>query len=521
MSVGGKAWLRALLAYANLGLASLLLLLLAIYGVGAVRDALSAISSPLQGDYGEGIVWQQAALIPGPRMYQSGAGLPFIVFHYPPLFYLLTQVGLTVEPNLLASGRLVSVTATAIAAATAGGLVLKASAPGRSGRSQVDSIAIWCAVVTSLLVLSLHAVRNWGLLMRVDMVAVAFGLLGLLVSVCGRGGFGNTLLALLFCTIAVFGKQTEFAAGISVFLIAFLRSPRAACAAAVVAGLSGFAVLGWLEWQTAGGFLHNIIGYNVNRFSRWHAYLVLRSEQASLPVMLLILAASASAVRSAVLIIVNRSRETGHVLSGLRKFLCDGSNEAQLTLLVYVGISSLMLLAILKSGSSYNYFLGWLIAGAALLGVWLCRLARTEPSSPWFALVVCVIAGSVMASPLRTRPDQASPEQLASNSALVQRIADATKPVASENMTLLMEAGKPVIFEPAIVTELAKVGRWDEQPLVDMIQAGGFAFMIITDDVPGDSALRTRAVDAAMRANYPRVEQLGPSLWLRQPALSR
>ncbi len=99
----------------------------------------------------------------------------------------------------------------------------------------------------------------------------------------------------------------------------------------------------------------------------------------------------------------------------------------------------------------------------------------------------------------------------------MRRIAAAEKPVASENMTLLMRAGKPVIFEPAIVTELASLGRWDQEPLVNMIRSGGFAFMITTEDTPGGSFHRTPAVDAAMREAYPRVERFGPELWLHLP----
>src|SRR5258708_4652918 len=92
---------------------------------------------------------------------------------------------------------------------------------------------------------------------------------------------------------------------------------------------------------------------------------------------------------------------------------------------------------------------------------------------------------SVASIPLMTVSDQFLPEQLDRQAALVRRIAAAEKPVSSEDMTLLMLAGKPVIFEPAIVSVLASVGRWDEGPLVNMIRSGGFAFVITTDDIPG------------------------------------
>ena len=80
-----------------------------------------------------------------------------------------------------------------------------------------------------------------------------------------------------------------------------------------------------------------------------------------------------------------------------------------------------------------------------------------------------------------------------------------------------MRAGKPLVFEPAIATELAALGRWNEGPLVTMIRSGGFAFMITTDNDVGGSERRTPSVNAAMRQAYRRVEKPTPFLWLHLP----
>jgi hypothetical protein len=106
---------------------------------------------------------------------------------------------------------------------------------------------------------------------------------------------------------------------------------------------------------------------------------------------------------------------------------------------------------------------------------------------------------------------------LALRQQLLQRIASATKPVASDNMTLLMQAGKRVIFEPAIATELAELGMWDEAPLVAMIKARGFAFVVTTGDAHVRAARRTPAVKAAIEEAYPKVEQLGAETWVNSP----
>src|SRR6185437_870032 len=154
--------------------------------------------------------------------------------------------------------------------------------------------------------------------------------------------------------------------------------------------------------------------------------------------------------------------------------------------------------------SSSNYLLDWLCVGGVLIGVGLMDLAVSER---WFFGAATPLILALLTLPVRMIPDRFAPELLDQQAGLVARIAAADKPVSSENMTLLVLAGKSVYFEPAIVTELAAVGRWNETPLVDMIRARGFAFMITMDDTPGGSPRRSPSVDAAMRATYPRVTQ--------------
>jgi hypothetical protein len=489
-----------------------LLALLSVHVIGVALDFMASIHCPIELDYGEGIVWQQAALIPGPRMYGNGQDLPFIVFHYPPLYYLLVHAVSPLEPNLLAAGRLVSSVSATLIAPLVTALVL--TAVRRPGRG-IDKIEFATALAAGLLVLCLHAVRTWGMVMRVDMVAIALGLMGVLTGAWANGRLWVTAAALLLCVAAMFAKQTQLPAGVAVFLVALLRNPRSALGAAAIAGLLGLGALGLMHELTSGGFLHNIVGYNINRFTLKYVGLVFLAEWSSfLFIGVMLLAAGAT------LFGLSRPRSDGPwsgVISQtlLRLRLADRPTTARAMLLLHFALASLMLVTVFKSGASFNYLLDWLCVGTALIGVLLCDLASDRRR---FVSVALVLILGVLILPFRQMPDQPPQEQLAQQTALVRRIAEAKKPVASENMTLLMQAGKPVIFEPAIVTELAVLGKWDETPLVGMIRSGGFAFMITTDDRPGGGPRRTPAVDAAMRAAYPRVEQVGPELWLNMPA---
>jgi hypothetical protein len=482
-----------------------------MHAAGVIIDFIASIRYPFQWDYGEGIVWQQAVLIPGPRMYSNSHGLPFIVFHYPPLYYLLARVALWLQPDLLSAGRLVSSLSTGLIAISVAGLVWISA---RCLSRPIAGAEFAIALAAGLLVLCLHAVRNWGVLMRVDMAAIAFGMMGLVVGAWANGRFWGTAIALLICAASVFTKQTQLPVGVAVFLVALLRNPRGAPCAAALAGMFGLGALGLMQGMTEGGFLHNIIGYNINGFSPRHAYWVFWPERSSLLFMALMLVAG-----GAILLglfpqrpIDSRLPIIGQLLLRLRQ--ADRATTARAMLLLHFALASLILFTALKSGAYFNYLLDWLCVGCVLIGVLLCDLVGTG----WrFSLVTALLILGLLNLPFREIPEPIPQQALDRQAALVRRIAAAEKPVASEDMTLLMRAGKPVIFEPAIVTELASLGRWDQGPLVNMIRSGGFAFMITTENAPGGSFHRTPAVDAAMREAYPRVEQLGSDMWLHLP----
>ena len=491
-----------------------LLAMLALHTVGAVLDFAAAIRFPYEIDYGEGIVWQQAVLIPGPRMYSKSTALPFIVFHYPPLFYLLVHAMRLIQPDFLAAGRTISALCAVLIVPSVVGLVLLVTArPGIRPTARDAAIA----VMAGLLALCLHAVRTWGLVMRVDLVAVMLCTAGLLVGAWADGRFWGTTLALLLCVAGVYGKQTQLAAGIAVGVFALVRNPRGGLGAVAVAGGAGLAVLGLMQWLTDGGFVQNIIGSNINRWGGLRRALWnLKDETSSIPVIILAACAWAWVARSVVGGAPLRMVSLPTAVSAWRRASPVTARRA--LLLLHFALSTLMLGTVFKAGANFNYMLELLCAGVVLIGVMLVDLSRaaTKPGIA-FPAVVAVLLLTVSVQHVRQATGFESPVVLARNAALVERIRAADKPVASEDMTLLMRAGKPVLFEASIVTELAMVGRWDEAPLIQMIRNKGFAFMLITTGPPGGTDRRTPAVDAAIREAYPQVEEAGPDFLLRSP----
>lgn len=465
-----------------------------------MADLVDAIRYPFEIDYGEGIVWQQAELFGTGHMYAPVTDFPFLVFHYPPLYYVLVAAFRPMFNDGLAAGRAVSVVASAILAVLVAAIVRRAAGPRAS----------WLlAVIAGLSVLCSGTVWTWGLLMRVDLMAIALSFLGLLIAHRSDGRFVPTAVALLVCTAAVFTKQLQVSAGIAVFAVALLQQPRKALLAAGCVGSAGLLIVGWIQWRTSGGFLHHIIAYNVNPFSLRYLAGVLQIEARD--ALLLI-----TGLMSAVLV---ASRLPGWQRLGPQT-RSDPATASRLLALTHYVLCGLTLVAAAKEGSNANYFIEFLASGGVLTGL---AAAAWYEAGAWRPLgyqqaILCVAA---LANPYREMPALERVQDTAAQLAVVRQVQQADGPVASENMTLVLRAGREVIYEPAIVTHLANSGVWDETPLLTMISHRRFAFIITIDDRLTAVSLRTPSVDAAMRAAYPVVELAAPGIWINRPAADR
>jgi hypothetical protein len=222
---------------------------------------LAAIRYPWELDYGEGIVWQQMRLIFTDRAYGPIDHFPAIVFHYPPLYHAVTAISArALNSDELATGRaisLLSTVAAGIASAILVGLLLEGRASRRDRR-------LWGGV-SGLLVFTYLPVIQWASFMRVDMLAIALGLFGLVASFKALERPRLIYLASLLFVAAVYTKQTSIAAPAATFAVLIALRPRLAMhgiTACLVLGVTALLTLGSL---TDGGFYRHIFLYNVNR----------------------------------------------------------------------------------------------------------------------------------------------------------------------------------------------------------------------------------------------------------------
>jgi hypothetical protein len=94
---------------------------------------------------------------------------------------------------------------------------------------------------------------------------------------------------------------------------------------------------------------------------------------------------------------------------------------------------------------------------------------------------------------------------------LVKEIAQASHPVLSDDMVLLVRAGREVQIEPLIFKELAATGKWDQTHFLQLLLSHAFEFVIILNEYE-----YTAEMLAAIARAYPNIERFGPYTIRRQ-----
>lgn len=481
-------------------------LLLALFAADLVRLILAnsaAIAYPYDLDYGEGIVWQQMLNIVAGQGYAPLGIYPAIVYHYPPVYHLVVHlVAALCGSDGLATGRAVSLASTLLSILLVGRLAYAAipSTEPRALRIIAGAIAGGC-VATS------HTVFAWAGYMRVDMLAGALSLAGLALVAGAVHRPGRIALAALCFVAAIYTKQTSIAAPAAAFIALWLARPRAAWMLfAWCAGL-GLSALAGLSLTSHGEFLRHTILYNINRIDVSRASLLLLVAVMQAPGLMVACVGVAGTWRRLRPIAIHSLRV---------RLTTTPTDLGALVALAFLILKTAMLPTILKSGANDNYLIEWLYAVAVFVGIGAVPVLRSawdgrRLPSPW--LVALVLVGLPIQAWLL--PASATDTQWAARravaEAIVPRIRQARAPVISDDMALLIRAGQPVRWEPAIVAELGHAGIYDEAAFARLIRAHRFAFFVTRGD-RGDRYYDERynpVIADAIDAAYPRRERHG------------
>lgn len=459
MAAGSTSWATGnLLVWLP---AALVLTLLATHLLFLLDVGWQVVSLPYELDYGEGPLAHQARLLgAGEPIYTALDTPPWRVANYPPVYPWLSAVLTPLTGAPLAAGRLISLVA-ALGSACAVGALAWLAGPRGPGR-----LRILGAVLAGMLFLAQPLVIKWACLARIDMLALCLALVGVAVFGLLRPGWMRAALCASLFLLAVFTRQSAVAGACAALIGAALyqRSElRRLLPLLLLGGVAGGAALllgsGGAAWE-------NLVVANANAFSAQRALQLLSELAREHPVPLL--------GAAGFLILLTRQVRTGHG---------GGADFGGALVAIYLGSALLIGLTVGKIGSNMNYLLELLAVSCAVTGALSARLAtRVAPGDPrwsasWGAAAIALL---LAATPPRTARMTLATEAYLSPREQVVRIMERVEGrIIAEETTLLLLAGKPLIFQPFEFTQLHAQGLWDEQPLVRAIEQEELALVVL------------------------------------------
>lgn len=340
--------------------------------------------------------------------------------------------------------------------------------------------------------------------MRVDALAVFLSVTGVALFIVARHRKWLSFLSFLFFVAAVYTKQTLLAAPIACFVLAYIENPRRALQLLGFAVALGLIVLVILHTATDGLILRHIVTHNQNPYFPERILSRLKNHGSYLIGPLLF---------SAIFPIALLQRRKARLIRLVRLILKRTVFERSVVVMAfYFWVSAFIAAAtISKQGASDNYFLEMDVAACLLSGMFVGWLARRVSLQPRVGLVVlqivvvfilliqCVVNWLTVVAIARTYQHPA-PDR---SHEVVQFIREMPGPVYSQDMLILMQAGKEIPAEPAIITALAANGKWDESGFVARIRKGEFSAVVIRWTLTNRGHFSQPVADAVEERYYP------------------
>lgn len=435
-----------------------------------------AIVFPYTLDYGEGPLLDQAVrLARFENIYHRDLSQPpYTIANYPPLFPLIQAPFVWIFGPALWYGRALSSLSVLLAAIFIGLTIYTLTRRSEAG------------IVAGLVLLAIPYTLFWGVLNRVDSLALGLSLAALYVVVRWgekRQGLVGTAILL---SLAIFTRQSYALAAPLAAFTWLLRQPARKRAFELALWTGGFTLvlMGGMYLASGGGFFTNIVTANVNPFS-WET---VRNNFTTI-----------------------RNQMTVFFLFGI-VFLGVGwvrqlRTPAWWLIAPYLVGATLSGMTIGKTGSNINYLMELAAALSLLAGAGLAW-SRERRWSIALALVLLVVQVGGLQRWTANDHQGWSKEHLAQTddqATMDRRIRQAQGVVlADEYMAAVPLAGKPLHFQPFEFKQMVTAGLWDEGPFLEQIRRQQFALIILYDP-PSWNSRRERWTPMqlqAIEANY-------------------
>lgn len=387
-----------------------------------------------------------------PFIYQDFAAQPYRVFAYNPLYVYVSSVLRPLWEPVWASGRAVSVLSCVLVA------VILYRIARRMGSSYP------AALVMALGWLCLPVVFTYLCSMRPDLLALFWTALGLHWAVGPRGdepypARRRAALAVGVCFALAFLTRQNFIFAPAAYLAARCtqggRRSEGFWAAGAAAAIA-LPVMVFYQAATGGAYLDNVVVFNLQPY---YPELVLRNLAGHLPmhwpVYLLAVAA----------------------LPGLWR---EGSSRVLAVYLVLV-LAEIAMAG--RIGSDENYFLEPLLGAYLGASVLVCRIAATRGRMVWAFVAALLVSGVPYHAQVRTSTLEASSRMERDLEPVRAFVATIPGEVVSEEMGLLIAAGRRVPYQFFEATQLADRGLFDDRPFLDRIRRQEFPLILVTTNL--------------------------------------
>lgn len=434
-----------------------LLFVLIVFSCCYVYHAIRLVVYPHSIDYGEGFVLNQGNELANFRSpYSSIETPPWLVANYPPVYPAAVAVGIKIFGVQFHFGRFLSMLGILTAGFCLYRIVL------------FQTMDRFCSCVSALAWLCAYPVYNWGTHHRVDSFGIGLGALGLLFLI--RRNHLKT--SAFFFLLSLFTRQTLFMGPVAgYFFLRRMNGPREAGRWFGGLLLAGGLIFGGITLLTGGEFAKHLILYNANEFNLkdvWRMFYGAVMTTMHIPSVFL-------------LFFLVRSISTGKwdlpaicaPLSILTFFLIGKLGSATNYLYEFAFVSSWacgLIIAevrvLLDKGNYLRQFPAFLLATGIIFPLHFPHAYDNYGFFDWGAT-----------------PISSSSELTTS---LVERLKNIDGPVFSQDAGVSLLSGHPLVWQPFVMTQLAKQNRWDITPFHQKIRNKEFAALVLPIDLDAD-----------------------------------
>lgn len=472
------------------------LILMLFLSVFPFKRAIVSLVYPYQLDYAEGFLAVEAEqLASGQSIYQPVEEPPYLVGNYPPVYPLLQAPFFFLFGPSLLWGRLIVFLSTLGIMIMIGFIVW--------GNSRY----IIMAILSPLLFWNTFALHEWIAYVRVDLPAICLGLAGLFM-ISLNDSRRNRMIALLLFSLSLYTKQIQFFAPLAACLYLIMKDWKSGLKfTGILAGIVlGIFII--LTLLTRGEYFRHTVTYNANIFEWWQVLTWIRHVLrfhfffVILFVMLLIFYT------------VGRFKNKKDINSFDLYF-------------IYAVLGLISVLAIGKVGAASNYLLEFYVSAAIfaglIIGEWIKSIKRNHKNGLllflFYLSVVLLFFHSVrLLTVQRMLFSRPNPEKVAleKGDRLLEIIKGVEGEVYSEQPVFNLLSGKEVSFQPFIMSELAKEGKWNQEPFLKKLSHAEYSLIVTGQDIQkeGFKWQYTEEMQQAIRQSYRSLYPEG-SMWKR------